>query len=147
MVRRPPRSTRTDTLFPYTTLFRSCRHRRSSAISGGDISMRIAPETPHTDCCAGSQGPPSPPPAVPKHDALKDERISYAIRYAHYEPRAQDYRRGHRRTRPIALRGARTRHHADELARSGLRSEEHTSELQSLMRISYAVFCLKKKKQ
>src|SRR3546814_306769 len=83
--------------------------------------MRIAPETPHTDCCAGSQGPPSPPPAVPKHDALKDERISYAIRYAHYEPRAQDYRRGHRRTRPIALRGARTRHHADELARSGLR--------------------------
>src|SRR3546814_3637442 len=76
MIRRPPRSTRTDTLFPYTTLFRStgCRRR----------------------CCSPDR----------------------------------------RRRGPVRGRNRR---------RSG-RSEEHTSELQSLMRISYAVFCLKKKK-
>src|SRR3546814_8627432 len=76
MIRRPPRSTRTDTLFPYTTLFRSARAAR-------------------------------PPPATASG----------------FPPR----------TPPIA---ALAGHH---------RSEEHTSELQSLMRISYAVFCLKKK--
>src|SRR3546814_2315496 len=80
MIRRPPRSTRTDTLFPYTTLFRSGRDRR-----------RRGPRQ-------GPQG---------------------------YDP---------------ALRPAQGVHHR----RPG-RSEEHTSELQSLMRISYAVFCLKKK--
>src|SRR3546814_13751311 len=94
MIRRPPRSTRTDTLFPYTTLFRSptCRlqwgrrrgcgrHRRHEATSGTGWSLR-------------------------------------------------------------SLHGARG---ADRNA-PPRRSEEHTSELQSLMRISYAVFCLKKKK-
>src|SRR3546814_8928930 len=80
MIRRPPRSTRTDTLFPYTTLFRS-------RASGG----RAAPSRP---CREG-------------------------------RCRAK-WRRPSARSR---------------------RSEEHTSELQSLMRISYAVFCLKKKKQ
>src|SRR3546814_15478892 len=70
MIRRPPRSTRTDTLFPYTTLFRSCRPAAAAAST--------------TAGCGGY--------------------------------------------------------------RSSWRSEEHTSELQSLMRISYAVFCLKKKK-
>src|SRR3546814_3311398 len=85
MIRRPPRSTRTDTLFPYTTLFRSCRG------SGGD-----------------RRG-------------------------------AQSAERGTPRARGVGARtgrGGGRRH----------RSEEHTSELQSLMRISYAVFCLKKKK-
>src|SRR3546814_2923032 len=75
MIRRPPRSTRTDTLFPYTTLFRS-----APGVCGG----------------------PHPPPSGTAR----------------------------RRRRPPCAR----------------RSEEHTSELQSLMRISYAVFCLKKKK-
>src|SRR3546814_12409363 len=70
MIRRPPRSTRTDTLFPYTTLFRSVPER-----GGGEPAMHTPPVVSH----------------------------------------------------------------------GGLRSEEHTSELQSLMRISYAVFCLKKK--
>src|SRR3546814_6876107 len=79
MIRRPPRSTRTDTLFPYTTLFRSGR----LATQGG---RRAACRT----------------------------------------------------VRPVTCGGARA---------SGSRSEEHTSELQSLMRISYAVFCLKKKKK
>src|SRR3546814_9025146 len=75
MILRPPRSTRTDTLFPYTTLFRS---RRAGAL---------------------------------RHVVEKAAQAHHVIR----------------------------RH------RPGLRSEEHTSELQSLMRISYAVFCLKKK--
>src|SRR3546814_1390877 len=81
MIRRPPRSTRTDTLFPYTTLFRSLaqaahglEHRRTGAVLGDEVARELA-----------------------GLDFLQD------------------------------------------------RSEEHTSELQSLMRISYAVFCLKKK--
>src|SRR3546814_3779847 len=77
-IRRPPRSTRTDTLFPYTTLFRS-RARRCRTAARGPARMRRSP------------------------------RFSYLERV--------------------------------------MRSEEHTSELQSLMRISYAVFCLKKKNQ
>src|SRR3546814_15825355 len=82
MIRRPPRSTRTDTLFPYTTLFRS--------LPGGICA----------ECLAARYHP----------DRLGDRRSGcYSV-----QPR---------------------------------RSEEHTSELQSLMRISYAVFCLKKKKQ
>src|SRR3546814_4449334 len=78
MIRRPPRSTRTDTLFPYTTLFRS----RDSSCPAGSRAGR-----------------------------------------GHEYTGGPDWRAGSRR-----------------------RSEEHTSELQSLMRISYAVFCLKKKK-
>src|SRR3546814_8160440 len=90
MIRRPPRSTRTDTLFPYTTLFRSW--------SG--------PDRQNTYRCDG-------------------ERCS----------RCSDV------TRPAQRPG--------RIERSPVsgRSEEHTSELQSLMRISYAVFCLKKKRQ
>src|SRR3546814_5277873 len=87
MIRRPPRATRTDTLFPYTTRFRSSRAHR--------MSPRV-----------GRDHPPREPVAA--------ERT---------EPQ---------RVRP-KLRPVRQR------------SEEHTSELQSLMRISYAVFCLKKK--
>src|SRR3546814_12539908 len=79
MIRRPPRSTRTDTLFPYTTLFRS--HQEDGRLQGARQVRR--------------------PPG--------------------------------RLRQPQHLLGAR--------------SEEHTSELQSLMRISYAVFCLKKKKK
>src|SRR3546814_9644402 len=89
MIRRPPRSTRTDTLFPYTTLFRS------------------------------------------------DRRIRSADRQEGREPRLRP------RVRQFALCDAG----ADAQTGDGGRSEEHTSELQSLMRISYAVFCLKKKKQ
>src|SRR3546814_8194051 len=94
MIRRPPRSTRTDTLFPYTTLFRS---------SGGSA-------TPGCRGCARS-GP----------------RCG----------RACARRLPGRPRRPGRIRPS---------GRSRRRSEEHTSELQSLMRISYAVFCLKKKK-
>src|SRR3546814_20024112 len=76
MIRRPPRSTLTDTLFPYTTLFRSDRAARSLGLDSGEVAEALL-----------------------------------------------------------------------EPSRSQSRSEEHTSELQSLMRISYAVFCLKKKTQ
>src|SRR3546814_1119138 len=98
MIRRPPRSTRTDTLFPYTTLFRSC------------------PQT----CRVGGS-----------NDAACTTECKSMVR------RTGDGRR---------LRARRLRIF-DATRRSGDRSEEHTSELQSLMRISYAVFCLKKKKK
>src|SRR3546814_2080458 len=99
MIRRPPRSTRTDTLFPYTTLFRSQWAQRDfEAI--GDEAFVPASQT-------------------------RDTGLFWI---------------GHRQFDTLRLElGAR--HDRNEI-----RSEEHTSELQSLMRISYAVFCLKKKK-
>src|SRR3546814_2071912 len=100
MIRRPPRSTRTDTLFPYTTLFRSAYRSR-----GRPVPERPAPCISSPPCRASSCS--SPPRAV--------------------------NRRWTRVANPSCPRGSR--------------SEEHTSELQSLMRISYAVFCLKKKTQ
>src|SRR3546814_2562656 len=102
MVRRPPRSTRTDTLFPYTTLFRSAPR--------GAAEHRL----PVVGRCAVGPGV---GPAIP--DRLGVGAIGAALG----EP-------------GMLIRGVRID-----------RSEEHTSELQSLMRISYAVFCLKKKKK
>src|SRR3546814_3661674 len=88
MIRRPPRSTRTDTLFPYTTLFRSHAEAQAEGIARVDLA-----------------------------DGLVVEGLVHVFRQM------------------------------EEIAEVGEkdRSEEHTSELQSLMRISYAVFCLKKK--
>src|SRR3546814_6553287 len=112
MIRRPPRSTRTETLFPYTTLFRSVLlgHRRQRPLRA-DRHGR-----PHVRVGRGG-------------------RVSRQCPWLSPEP---------------ALVGARfdaaqcpNGQPAYAVAR---RSEEHTSELQSLMRISYAVFCLKKKK-
>src|SRR3546814_1862983 len=99
MRRRPPISTRTDTLFPYTSLFRS-RARRPEAGAAPRALCDAAAE-------AGS-----------------------GLGFQEMRPR----RRRRDRQVPPARRPV------------GLRSEEHTSELQSLMRISYAVFCSKKKK-
>src|SRR3546814_3629562 len=99
MIRRPPRSTRTDTLFPYTTLFRS-----------QDLQHVVDVE----------------------HVALRHPRRVVA-------GEQQLARHG-----AIALLG--TARLARQKTQDPVRSEEHTSELQSLMRISYAVFCLKKKK-
>src|SRR3546814_6974955 len=95
MIRRPPRSTRTDTLFPYTTLFRSILERASPQHAGPMIA---------DDVC---------------------QLVRFEVELLH------------RQTEMIA-----ERLHPSVVSRS----EEHTSELQSLMRISYAVFCLKKKK-
>src|SRR3546814_4173604 len=98
MIRRPPRSTRTDTLFPYTTLFRSAGCTRR-----GEMKW----SSPAKPRLAARRGGPS------------------------------------RERRPLPHRGRGQKIGAAAQARS----EEHTSELQSLMRISYAVFCLKKTKR
>src|SRR3546814_2799144 len=100
MVRRPPRATRTDTLFPYTTLFRSAS--------------------------APAPGPAAKPNHHPKSAPRPDRRDR--------DPKPFQASVAPRET-PL--------HQAPDAPPR--RSEEHTSELQSLMRISYAVFCLKKK--
>src|SRR3546814_6769813 len=101
MIRRPPRSTRTDTLFPYTTLFRS------------QLTVVVADQ----------------PLFAPRLFPCRIDRRPLRI--------------GDCRKARIGL----AREAQPEARRRDHRSEEHTSELQSLMRISYAVFCLKKKKK
>src|SRR3546814_7264664 len=111
MIRRPPRSTRTDTLFPYTTLFRSVtatnnsnfNQRLTIALLTGTMLAGIATPAFAQSAAAPpvAQAPALAPPAAPQMQSIRAITV---------------------------------------------RSEEHTSELQSLMRISYAVFCLKKKK-
>src|SRR3546814_8127631 len=117
MIRPPPRATRTDTFFPYTTLCRSSRRARFLRAAG----RRIARERDSTVRHALSLGS--------ARRARRSRRLA--------QPRQ---RRLVRRLCARAVRSARRA--GDALGRS----EEHTSELQSLMRISYAVFCLKKKK-
>src|SRR3546814_4388777 len=111
MIRRPPRSTRTDTLFPYTTLFRS-HIRGGSRLEGRLRKRRILP---------------SPVQAHHRHDTpCLQEEVP------------------HSRVRALLTEAGKRKNGARCTSRR-VRSEEHTSELQSLMRISYAVFCLKKK--
>src|SRR3546814_1942709 len=105
MIRRPPRSTRTDTLFPYTTLF------RSGILSNGTKSYLVSAR-PVASSSAGSQT------SAPSDNTSGDEPLLQPDQ----EPS------------PTMVEPT-----------EATRSEEHTSELQSLMRISYDVFCLKKK--
>src|SRR3546814_11684256 len=107
MIRRPPRSTRTDTLFPYTTLFRSLHLVEHVAILA-ELGLHGGEELPD----------------------LGRAFLYGQCAEAHLQA--------------VQHRGQRGRPGGHDAA---LRSEEHTSELQSLMRISYAVFCLKKKKK
>src|SRR3546814_3663193 len=100
MIRRPPRSTRTDTLFPYTTLFRSI------AAIGGNLLSALRQRLQQA--------------SVARQLTALDDRMLADIGLERWQ--------------------------IGEVAHRVSRSEEHTSELQSLMRISYAVFCLKKKK-
>src|SRR3546814_8175191 len=118
MIRRPPRSTRTDTLFPYTTLFRS-PHRSMPADTCPASTPRLSSKYVGRSFLCPCRGTDRRAGAG-QHDGGADGR-----------PRTDGER-------------ARLRRRGD--AADGERSEEHTSELQSLMRISYAVFCLKKKK-
>src|SRR3546814_9086709 len=120
MIRRPPRSTRTDTLFPYTTLFRSARH--SVNLDQRIVRLRYAE-----------------PPTDNHMHKLGDGRIE--IVSANKELASADL--GKTPKAFTSLKGA----NAPALKFPTGRSEEHTSELQSLIRISYAVFCLKKKQQ
>src|SRR3546814_7638932 len=106
MLQRPPRSTRTDTLFPYTTLFRS----------GDEQSLHSGRK--------GAVGIDDRAPAAKSRDGLRGVAAQAA---------------------KTGERGQKISHRLSVSARTVRRSEEHTSELQSLMRISYAVFCLKKK--
>src|SRR3546814_7469480 len=128
MIRRPPRSTRTDTLFPYTTLF------RSAAPAGAPDGMA---KVLLNMVALGHE-------ALPRGGRLKVEILSAPGSIeARVTAEGQDAH-----LRPESLAGLQDDADLDEMTpRSvhGYRSEEHTSELQSLMRISYAVFCLKKK--
>src|SRR3546814_9356412 len=119
MIRRPPRSTRTDTL-PYTTLFRSPR-----PVSPAIKPFFVADVGHH---CPGQQRY----RAIADAGRALDQGDKCKITDRHEEKQAHEGRIGQRRE--------------GERAMLSDRSEEHTSELQSLMRISYAVLCLKKKK-
>src|SRR3546814_4269405 len=106
MLRRPPRSTRTDTLFPYTTLFRAHDLGDAGALQGVDVGTGV--------------------------QRRGRQLVAAAVARQEHQPLAVQLAAQQRI-------GGRAEGRLD-------RSEEHTSELQSLMRISYAVFCLKKKK-
>src|SRR3546814_2578410 len=134
MIRRPPRSTRTDTLFPYTTRFRSACSRRAGGGGGGgrgdaapagDDAARRGRAQPGVDPRTAVQ-----PGAGARGGGGRPARGLAGQPAVLLRPR-RDRRGGAQRAAPVGRE---------------LRSEEHTSELQSLMRISYAVICLKKKK-
>src|SRR3546814_5278044 len=116
MIRRPPRSTRTDTLFPYSTLFRSAE---IFAIAARQFLLLVVvarqQDMPAIEALA---------PGCRSADLLTAAGEWHAAEKVEFDPVG------------IGL--------GDQIDHA--RSEEHTSELQSLMRISYAVFCLKKKK-
>src|SRR3546814_2420500 len=127
MIRRPPRSTRTDTLFPYTTLFRSRSYK-----SGGGESVTGLVQGLLGHFTADAHDFLRAPEFVELADVARD--LDHQLRRVERQLHARD----------LGLHGVeRARHGVDQ---ADLRSEEHTSELQSLMRISYAVFCLKKKR-
>src|SRR3546814_1114465 len=113
MIRLPPRSTRTDTLFPYTTLFRSATTRAVAKMIKTGLAKNA--EEAFDILTRGAQT------GANEAEDLLDTFSEYSTQF-----------------RKLGLDG--------KTAMGLLRSEEHTSELQSLMRISYAVFCLNKKK-
>src|SRR3546814_6627981 len=128
MIRRPPRSTRTDTLFPYTTLFRSLvqqRWRTRTFRSGKAVGRLLGGNLTVLAALVGT-------PYLPDFDG--------AILFLEDVDEAE-YRIDRMLTQ-LALSGV-LRRVAGVVFGQCIRSEEHTSELQSLMRISYAVFCLK----
>src|SRR3546814_1532640 len=138
MVRRPPRSTRTDTLFPYTTLFRSAG--RPGNVRGPALRRRARQaERPEEVLSARlHRGRLSVGAAALHRRACGDVR-RWVLRDR--ELPASEPKHPDRRLRAAGRQGG-----GPAPGRALLRrSEEHTSELQSLMRISYAVFCLKKK--
>src|SRR3546814_7434112 len=141
MIRRPPISTRTDTLFPYTTLFRSrysltyvlAEERAQAAQRGIWATGFERPEDYRRDQRDGTSTPPSPRCRIKGNISASGERI-------YHLPGSRSYPD----VRISSAKGERWFCSIEQARRAG-RSEEHTSELQSLMRISYAVFCLKKK--
>src|SRR3546814_7454890 len=131
MIRGPTRSTRTDTLFPYTTLFRSPA-----------CPSIVSDEPPRGQRGRARQRLPRarPDPGRRAASSIRAQRLADA------EAMGQDRcprRAGRRQAPPVGRRAVV--HDGGGRGARRRRSEEHTSELQSLMRISYAVFCLKKK--
>src|SRR3546814_5288306 len=124
MIRRPPRSTRTDTLLPYTSLFRSALSALDCSNTDSPVSVR-------------SSGGALARLVSADHSASLTSGVTSTFSCASSE---------------ATHSAAHVRSVSSWMSRKGwnasvsVRSEEHTSELQSLMRISYAVFCLKKKK-
>src|SRR3546814_7056717 len=118
MIRRPPRSTRIDTLFPYTTLFRSTE---SAEMQVGEIDDEAVADAVEDVADRAAE------------DQRQRQHVATRLFARHPKGDGNGDEGGDRDKSP-ALRIV------------AARSEEHTSELQSLMRISYAVFCLKKKK-
>src|SRR3546814_2106337 len=139
MIRRPPRSTRTDTLFPYTTLFRSVReaHPRRASSRTSRLHRWSASCLQSRDW----RGTPRHPRARAR--SVRECRVRNPS--GGCARAALQYRSGPSR-HPFYLNLTLPGAIPQQITRRGShRSEEHTSELQSLMRISYAVFCLKKK--
>src|SRR3546814_1298010 len=124
MIRRPPRSTRTDTLFPYTTLFRSV------GAATADQGVVAAGAAQRVIAAAAGEGVAGTATAV---EVVAVTTVQVDITRA--------------AVGEVCVDGQAVAGHAQAVdADVAGRSEEHTSELQSLMRTSYAVFCLKKKK-
>src|SRR3546814_1285907 len=121
MIRRPPRSTRTDTLFPYTALVRSKGGRLVGTRLGDHCETLVAPDGSKIQTGAASSGD--------LEAAVRASGAPFAVAASSMAP-----------TTPVARAAM-----SAVLFILSFRSEEHTSELQSLMRISYAVFCLKQK--
>src|SRR3546814_9207259 len=139
MIRRPPRSTRTDTLFPYTTLFRS----RPASAGIGDATCVIVERRRRLPAQFLDVAPQVfAPKMLPCRDAAAHRADPRRNTLAHGKMDARCERAVGDLDQHRALRG----NFPQSLARLE-RSEEHTSELQSLMRISYAVFCLQKKQK
>src|SRR3546814_8184629 len=139
MIRRPPNSTRTDTLFPYTTLFRAIE---------GDLDIDLIVRTVDAGAIVDEVGV-DPPALGGKGDALRlrDAQIRALADGADAQILGIDAQRIVGGIANLGIILARGLHIGADTAEPEQRSEEHTSELQSLMRISYAVFCLKKKKK
>src|SRR3546814_7043286 len=136
MIRHPPRSTRTDTLFPFTTLFRSHVTADPIEVAGddgfGEPRSRIGPRhaTAPMETATGTSAPARIVWVNPSSVLSHWSRLS-TTGFTSRPMRASTDRHAARTALRVAV--------------PTTRSEEHTSELQSLMRISYAVFCLKKK--
>src|SRR3546814_3570010 len=162
MIRRPPRSTRTDTLFPYTTLFRS-RLARTGRAGDQDQALRLVDqllEDPRRGQVLEREHLGRNRAEHRTRAAVLVERVDAEARQAGDLEREVDLEEllvvaallvrhdvVHQRMDLLVVqrRDVDAAHVAVDADHRRQRSEEHTSELQSLMRISYAVFCLKKK--
>src|SRR3546814_4197369 len=129
MIRRPTRSTRTDTLFPYTTLFRSAfklPHPKDDKPRYGEATLSDG----NIAVLALNKIDLPPADSIPPSATAQFDQLAAGLEFQAYRDRIGDKIKVKIINPPQAQE----------------RSEEHTSELQSLMRISYAVFCLKKTK-